>query len=979
MLTRRHFKSFFWMAIAIGLVLAASQLNNSPVARHSSRLIINEFMASNQDGLTDEDGDASDWLEIYNAGPQPVNLSGWALTDDPHQPEKWTFPAVTLAGGDYLVVFASGKNRKTADATTPLHTNFKLRKNGEFLGLYNILDDEFASIAAPEEPRQIPGVSFGRYTENAYGYLSTATPGEPNKENLLWQGVVAQVSFSAERGFYDSPLTVELGTTTPEAVIRYTTDSSEPTESHGEIYTKPILIDQTTTLRVAAFKPNFRASTVTTHSYIFLDDVLVQPPDPPGYPLTWGIHDETFKIAVEGEPAPADYEMDPKVVNTPRYRTIIKDHLTAIPSISIVIDKQAWDIYTNPRERGRAWERKASVEWIDPLKIEPGFHINAGIRIQGDAGRREYIPKHSFRLFFRNEYGAGKLKYPLFPDSPVEEFDTLTLRGGVQRSYVGVWDIRREDTTYARDEWLRASQIEMSGFGSHGTFAHLYLNGMYWGLYNVVERPDESFGAAYFDVDPEDWYAFNHDGIVNGKPDEVKTLFADFLSANSPEAKYAALRTVLDTTAFADYLILNWYAGMGDWAHNNWYAGFQKHGGKLKYFVWDGELTWRSGAKIRLGIDNPPGYLWPNTVKLFFDALIQNEDFRLELADRMYKHLYHDGALTDANSKARWLRLNQTIEQAIVGEIARWGDTRQEPPLSYEQWLEAVDKVVNQMEGNGDLLIALAREQEIYPEIDPPLFNQPGGRVDPGFELTMTSPLTGENEAASGRIYFTTDGSDPRVSGHGAAAPGAILYHEPLVLTATMYVKARRLHQGVWSALNEARFRIIEESHPLQITELMYNPPGRDDHEFIELKNNGEDVVELAGLSFEGIRFTFPADTPPLTPGELIVLVRNPEAFAERYPQVSIGGVYEGQLSNDGEQIAVKDAKGSTVTSVTYETENGWPISPDGRGDSLVLIDPTDDLNNAKNWRASVERFGSPGRDEPAQLSYRLHLIQTDV
>ena len=144
-----------------------------------------------------------------------------------------------------------------------------------------------------------------------------------------------------------------------------------------------------------------------------------------------------------------------------------------------------------------------SVELIYPAGEGENFQINAGLKMQGNVGRREYVFKHSFRLMFRADYGAAKLTYPLFPDSPVRSFDTLVLRAGVNRSYSGYLheshDIRdHRMATYTRDEWVRASQIAMSGAGSHGVFVHLYLNGLYWGVYNVVERPDASFASAYF-------------------------------------------------------------------------------------------------------------------------------------------------------------------------------------------------------------------------------------------------------------------------------------------------------------------------------------------------------------------------------------------------------------------------------------------------------------------------------------------------
>jgi hypothetical protein len=654
--------------------------------------------------------------------------------------------------------------------------------------------------------------------------------------------------------------------------------------------------------------------------------------------------------------------MDPEIVNDPYYSEVIEDALLSIPSISIVTDRQSFhNLYTSPRRRGKAWERPVSVELIDPEGDQAGFHIRAGLRIQGELGRSEFMPKHGLRLFFREEYGAGRLEYPLFPDSSVEEFDTLVLRSGVNRSYAGY--PKRQDeirqTTYTRDEWLRASQLALSGSGSHGIFVHLYLNGLYWGLYNVIERPDAAFMGSYFDGAEDDWQTISHEETVSTTNERFKTLHQLAKEGGLEDAaRYNIIKSHLDIPHFIDYLILNWYAGNLDWGFNNWYAGAQHSSGQVRYFVWDGERTWFEGAEIFMDLDE---YLErPNLVKPLLEALMDNPDFRIALADRMYRHLANDGALTETNAQARWLNINRPIEQAIIGESARWGDTRFESPLTHTDWLRARDDVLAQMDGNAARLIALAREAGYYPALDPPLLNQQGRRVTAGFEVAMKLPAS-----SSGLIFFTTDGTDPRQPVTGTVAPAANIYRRPLILTGTVRIKARVFEKGSWSALNEAVFSLEgEASGRLQITEIMYNPLGGDDFEFVELKNTGQADLNLADMSFDGIDFTFPPAFL-LQPGDSTVLVRNPEAFARRYPGVDIGGTYKGRLSNSGEDLVVNSPTGKPLVSLNYDDDNGWPISPDGRGDSLVLVAPGLALNDPGSWRASTTPHGSPGSDDP--------------
>jgi hypothetical protein len=952
---------FFWLLICAWLSLAAGQSFSGWPGQAAEPLLINEFVAANAAGLTDEDGDYSDWIELYNPGSAPINLSGWALTDDLNDPEKWPFPNLTLAGNAYLLIFASGKDRKSEPF---LHTNFKLNQNGEFLGLYNSLNQRFAAGGPGPFPPQVQDLAYSRDPGGAgYSYLANPTPGQPNDETIRWREIVAPVSFSVNRGFYDSPFSLELTTATPDALIRYTFDGSEPTESHGFSYTGPLNISKTSLVRARAFKPNYLPGYLDTQTYIFLDDVLSQTA-PPDYPTDWGIAQRDLWEYVKGQPVPADYDMDPKVINDPRYSQTIKQDLKSIPTLSLVTDLQNFDIYTRPRERGIAWERPVSVELIDPTTDEKEFQINAGLRIHGARGREEYILKHSFRLFFRGEYGAGRLNYPLFEDSPVQQFDTLILRGGVNKSYAG--QLRSTKTgfelaTYTEDEWLRRSQLEMSGFGPRGIFVHLYFNGLYWGLYNIVERPDADFMASYFGGAKEDWYVMNAAGPVAGPAGRFETLRQELYRINQlpDEDRYPAIRQWIDVTAFADYIILNWYAGTKDWPHNNWYAAMPLPQGQIRYFVWDGEVTWVDGAAISLGDGD-------NTVKEFFEALSQYPDFRMEFADRLYKHLFNDGALADANSQARWLRLNQIIDRAIVGESARWGDARYEQPITRDDWLKARDQVLAQMDGNGARLIALARQAGYYPPLDPPLFNRPGGGVAPGFQISLLPPEAGDPSHQEGAIYYTLDGVDPRSPGSGQIAASASHYTAPIVVTTTTQLKARSLTltasgDPIWSALNEATFTVEAGNQRLRLTELMYNPPGGSAYEFLTLSNLGDAAADLSGSHFEGIDFTFPAYAD-LAPNGCLVLVRDMAAFAERYPGISAAGIYSGKLSNKGEQITLKDAAGQPVVSVTYDDENGWPLTPNGRGDSLVLVDAAGSLDDPKNWRASAQLYGTPCR-----------------
>jgi len=228
--------------------------------------------------------------------------------------------------------------------------------------------------------------------------------------------------------------------------------------------------------------------------------------------------------------------------------------------------------------------------------------------------------------------------------------------------------------------------------------------------------------------------------------------------------------------------------------------------------------------------------------------------------------------------------------------------------------------------------------------------------------------------ASLGTIYYTSDGSDPRLRG-GAVAPSAIAYTGPLVLSQSIHLKARVLSGSTWSGLTEATFYIIQNFTDLLLTEIMYHPAAggtnftSDDFEFIELKSVASGNLELSGLHFtNGIAYSFPVGTF-LAPGHFIVLVSNPDAFSNRYPAVHVNGVYSGKLSNSGEKLTLVHATGATIFSVNYGTTAPWPATPDGSGFSLVPVNPNANPNpsDAANWRASAFIGGSPGADDPAK------------
>ena len=922
-----------------------------------------------------------DWIELFNPGPGSVNLLGWSLTDDAANPGLWTFPAVTLNAGQYLVVFADALDLKTFGGTNRLHTNFKLNDQGDYLALFNAdMPRTTMTEFTNGFPEQRPDYSYGRSGTNGWFYFATPTPGATNGVSTI-SGVAPLPHVSASRGLYDQPFTLVVSSELPGATLRYTTDGSPPTEVNGQLYTSPLTITNTTIFRVAAFATNILPSHVSTHSYIFTEAVIRQPNNPVGYPTSWGV----FSVSGTNWTAPGDYEMDPEIVtNNPAY---VKASLAALPtlSLSLKIDDlfgPANGIYTHPTPADAQrylWERACSAEFI-LTNGETGFHLDCGIRVQGNASRSTpSTPKHPFRLMFRGAYGPGRLEYPLFDGSPVTSFDTLVLRADYNNSWTH-WDGgQRTRGNKVRDSWGKAAFRSMNGLAGHNRPFHLYLNGVYWGLYDFGERIDANFAASYLGGTEDDY-----DAIASKPTDAIDgDLQAYTVMTNigrgydmTQPANYALIQQYLDLPNFIDYMILNFYSANQDWDFDgNWNAFRRREPGTtFKYSPWDGEQFVVFTNDNRVSNVNVPSGLHTN--------LINSLQYRMDFADRAHRHCFNTGTLTPTNAGALWMNLASQVGPGMLAESARWGDYRRDVhPYStgpYDLyttngywWPEMTRMNTSYFPQRTAIFLSQLRTAGLYPSVTAPLFSQFGGRVARGYALTMM---------ATNPIYYTTNGTDPRVPFTGAVSAGALLYTGPVTITASVTIQARALSATNWSALNAASFDVATLGPQLHVTEIMYNPPGGDAYEFLELRNDGGTALDVGLWIFEGITYTFPAGTQ-LAPGQSIVLASsaNPAAFATHYPGVSVFGWFGGKLSNDGERIALHKSTGEIVFSLDYGDSSGWPKAADGGGYSLEIIDANGDLDAPSNWSA-VSYNGTPGTVPagPAPAAVRLSEIMAE-
>lgn len=735
---------------------------------------INEFMASNKSGIKDSFGECSDWIEIYNDGDETVSLKGFGLSDDAEKPFKWAFPDTNLFAKSFLTVFAASDSWKVPGEE--LHCGFKLSKGGEYLGLCDKAGNVLSEFR-PSYPPQYDDISYG-WAEGEVKYM-LPTPGGVNGGGF--SEVLGEVTTIPEPGFYEESFELRLRCATEGARIVYTLDGTTPKKG-GNIYRGHFTVDKTTIVRAIAFKDDAGGAEEFTGTFVFLNDIINSPDGvPPG--SLWPTNSVNKQRL--------DYGMDVRITQSRDYKDCMLPGLKQLPFISIVASpanlfNASSGIYVNAKQDGKEWERQAHIELLNH-DGSPGFSVGCGLRIRGSSSRAANNPKHSFRLFFRNEWGAGKLKFPLFGENEIDEFDKIDLRSTQTFSWHFEGDAYQ--AAYCRDEFVRDLALSMGMPGTRGCYYHVLLNGHYWGLYQTEERPDQNYAAHYFGGSEEDYDVLKPEDlfvtVTQGNMDAYKRLWQAATNGFS-DASY--LQTVnaglLDPTNVADMAILNSLVcnmdspvAIDDQHVNNFFALYnrEKPSG-FKFINHDSECSLlRDHYDADLTCDTPVG----SKLNLFnsrylHQRLMKSGEYRKVFVSRICKHYFNGGAAEPKRMQELFMKRANSITNAIVCESARWGDIRapygDRLPLRRDRdWQPNITYIRNKfLPHRFEVTLAQYRAAGWFPECDPPLFSIPGGEVPYGTEIS----LIGEK-----KIVYTTDGSDPWGS------ETAKTYAEPIALT----------------------------------------------------------------------------------------------------------------------------------------------------------------------------------------------------
>ena len=524
-----------------------------------------------------------------------------------------------------------------------------------------------------------------------------------------------------------------------------------------EIKNYPGIAYGTKVVRAAAFKPGWQGTNVDTQSYLFIDDVAAQttssatalgfptgPIAPRAQVLRYGMTLGNVTAAGAGQGTLAD----------------LKTALSSAPTVCMTTDvanlmDATAGIYANADKHGLFWERPASIEYINAAGVSE-FQIDCGTRIRGGFSRDVNNPKHAFHLFFRSSLYDGDLKYNLFGSGGASEFSQLDMRCSENYS----WSFESNpQNSLMREEWSRATEGDMGQPYARNGYFHLYINGIYWGLYNWEERTEASYGETYLGGIKENIDTVKSAGSSGGYNTEMTdgnfaawedlyrqaiALKNDADAETSRTAKYMQMRglnasgtpnasypVLLDVDNLIDYLLIVFYDGSFDSpmstflsnASNNWFGVRDRLGSRgFAFFAHDHEHGMDSQSATLNNGYNRVGPWGTNTSannwgqleygtrealtnnfysksnpQYLHELLAYSAEYRQRFADRVQRHFANGGVLTTASALARVNALAAQVDPIIHAEAARWGSAT----LNKTSWLAAKNTTIAGFINNG--------------------------------------------------------------------------------------------------------------------------------------------------------------------------------------------------------------------------------------------------------------------------------------
>uniref|UniRef100_UPI00055DB320 CotH kinase family protein n=1 Tax=Maribacter antarcticus TaxID=505250 RepID=UPI00055DB320 len=849
---------------------------------------INEVVSSNSQH-TDEDGDTPDWLELHNYGTENISISNWALTDDEDDLTKWTFPSFTLAPDQYLLIWASKKDRSSA--ANELHTNFKISSSLETLTLTNTSGTFVDQITAENlTPDTSIGVSINSGTLVVF---SETTPGDENSNNEYQGTIQSEVVFSHEGGLVGGPISLVLSGNTSGEEIRYTIGGNTTTET-ATLYTSPIAINANTSVRAQIFAENHIPSPVYTKSYILNAnheiDVMLLTTDPDDF------FDEDTGIYVFGPNDPGDFPY--------RGANFWKD-----------------------------WERPIHFAFYENGE-NTSVEFNAGVKIFGGWSRANR--QRSLALFARSQYGDSKFEHSFFDELNYNEFESLVLRNS------GLDWLRTQMKDIALSSLMRGSGLD---FQEHTPVA-TYLNGEYWGMYNLREKVNEHMLASKYNIDADDITLLDDDAVEDESNAEYNQLI-NYLSTTdlTIDSNFEYVAQEIDIEQYVLYHATEIFFNNNDWPGNN--IKFWKYPeGKWRWVMFDtdnGFRGWSGNALNRALADDGPDHPNPPESTLPFRRLVTNIGFRNIFINRYADEL--NTRFLPHKVKAHIDQTYSTIQSEVNAHFQRWNSDIARVTLYMNEMKTFADNrptvAKNRIKSNFNLP-AYHTITIINPEI-------PEGFVEVNSNLNI-------QEASWTGDYFET----VPIQLKATAESGFEFSHWSGDISSTDETISLTLVSNLEVTPN---FSPTSSNDAIVINEINYKSSDSfDANDWVELYNPNTTSVDLANWELKDNNdsniFILPEGTT-IDAGGYIVLVKNSSDFSSVFPEITnfIGDIDFGFGSSDA--VRLFDVNSLLQDEVNYLSEAPWSDCADETGNTLQLITP--DLDNAlpDSW-SCINSNGSP-------------------
>jgi hypothetical protein len=780
-----------------------------------------------------------------------------------------------------------------------LHTNFKISSSGETIYLFNPNKVMIDSLVSPEI---IGEITAGRVNGDSKTYLfNEPTPGYVNSANAYEEKVTSSLIFSHDGGVVQ-PLSLNIAGNTLDEELRYTIDGTTPTSS-SNLYSAPLNISSTTIVKAKIFKAGYLPSITETRTYIIGSSHQL-----PVVSLTFD-HDDFF------HPETGMYVLG-------------EGYDGGIPYFGSNI----WE----------DWERRVSFSFYDEDGILR-LSQDMGAKIFGGWSRSK--PQRSLSLFARAGYGNGSLDYPLF-----EELDYSTYQAIVLRNSGNDW-LRTHFHDAFITSLMKGSGLEFQAFKSVAT----YLNGEYWGMYNIREKINEHFLASKSGVDPSDINLLEFDGqTVHGSNEEYLNLI-QFMEANylGLQENYDYVKSKIDIDNIASYMAVQIYVANKDWPGNN--IKFWNHkDGKWRWILYDTEFgfgIYDENDHYHNTLDfalEPNGPGWPNPPwsTLIMRKLVESEEFRITLINRFADYL--NSRFKPHYVEAHIDSISKIIQPEIAAHMMRWGG-------DYNWWVHNINERKKFARERPQILRSHIVDRFGLSRI----YNVQIENLKPAFGVVKLNSLVINDPYWLGQ-YFT----DVPVTIRAVPMEGYKFSHWSGSVDSFSTELTLLLNDNI--TLKAHFVSVSSDPEPLVINEINYNsdkdlPAG----DWVEIYNPNPYSMNLSNWVFKDSNDEHVFSLPELQDIQAfgyLVLCRDNAAFSSVYPGIdNVIGNFDFGLSSDGELIRLYNSDGELQDEVEYSPVAPWPDAANGGGATLELIDPELENSIGQNW-ANVNTYGSPGR-----------------